>query len=67
MRGDSSQEKVLQIIENDCLGGDLQLSLFFSGLESYRHDSIVRPFPPSYLKEGGEKDFTELASDKLII
>lgn len=47
---------VLERIESDPLAADLTLSLFAAAVHSYRHDSVVRPFPPAFIKGGSEKD-----------
>ncbi|XP_017368525.1 protein mono-ADP-ribosyltransferase PARP16 isoform X4 [Cebus imitator] len=43
----------------DVLAADLRCSLFASALQSYKRDSVLRPFPASYARGGG-KDFEAL-------
>lgn len=40
---------------------DLLLSLLISALDNYRHDTVLRPFPPMCVNdETNEKDYAEL-------
>ena len=55
-------EVVLSKIRKDPVAFDLQISLFMSALKNYRHDSLLRPFPSSFIKENQEKDVNELVS-----
>ncbi|KAK3609199.1 hypothetical protein CHS0354_003179 [Potamilus streckersoni] len=50
---------IRKLIEEDVLSVDLQWSLFVAALMSYRHDSVLRPFPPAFLN-GHEKDIKSL-------
>ena len=59
---DDLKAKVLQKVKGDVLAADLVWSLFYSALHSYRHDSVLRPFPSDYMPSEGEKDFTALVS-----
>ncbi|EAW77718.1 protein mono-ADP-ribosyltransferase PARP16 isoform X3 [Chlorocebus sabaeus] len=45
----------------DMLAADLRCSLFASALQSYKRDSVLRPFPASYAR-GDCKDFEALTS-----
>lgn len=49
-------DSVLSKVRKDPFAADLQISLFMSALQNYRHDSLVRPFPPGYFHESGEKN-----------
>ena len=57
---EGAKERVLQRLEKDTMSADLRWSLFISALESYRHDSILRPFPSAYLEGDGTKNFQRL-------
>ena len=57
---DDLKTKLLQKIKGDVLAADLVWSLFKSALDSYRHDSVLRPFPGDYMQGELEKDFTAL-------
>ncbi|XP_054306176.1 protein mono-ADP-ribosyltransferase PARP16 isoform X4 [Pongo pygmaeus] len=46
----------------DMLAADLRCSLFASALQSYKRDSVLRPFPSSYAR-GDCKDFESLLAD----
>ncbi|XP_068693823.1 protein mono-ADP-ribosyltransferase PARP16-like [Montipora capricornis] len=52
--------RVLQRLERDLVSADMRWSLFVAALESYRHDSILRPFPSAYLEDGDNKNFQAL-------
>lgn len=56
------QAKVVGFTKRDILAADLRWSLFVGALDSYRHDSVLRPYPPGtdFLTLDGEKDFSAL-------
>ena len=62
VESEGAKERVLQRLESDITSADMRWSLFMSALESYRHDSILRPFPSAYLEDGGNKNFQALVS-----
>lgn len=45
----------------DVLAADLRCSFFASALQSYKRDSVLRPFPASYARHNC-KDFEALVS-----
>ncbi|XP_076105263.1 protein mono-ADP-ribosyltransferase PARP16-like [Mytilus galloprovincialis] len=47
-------------IKYDPLSADLRWSLFVGALQSYRFDTVLRPFPPSFCLDNGEKDIKRL-------
>ncbi|XP_060064065.1 protein mono-ADP-ribosyltransferase PARP16-like [Ylistrum balloti] len=49
-----------QRIADDRFATDLVLSFFVAALKSYKFDSLVKPFPPHFCKEDGEKDMKSL-------
>ena len=55
-----AKHRVLQTLARDQASADMRWSLFMAALESYRHDSILRPFPSAYLEDGGNKNFQAL-------
>lgn len=57
---DAKYSIVQSKIKNDPLSADLQWSLFVGALQSYRCDTVLRPFPPSFCFENGEKDVKRL-------
>lgn len=60
-------DSVLSKIQKDPLAADFQISLFVSALLSYRHDSVLRPFPSGYFRENGEKNVDALVSKLLLL
>ena len=66
-----SVENILKILRDEFYGADFLVSLFWAAMTSFRHDSILRPFPTDYVDglrlEGnreieGEKDIEGLVS-----
>ncbi|XP_005990180.1 protein mono-ADP-ribosyltransferase PARP16 [Latimeria chalumnae] len=55
-------DKVEGSLKRDLLAADLKCSLFVSALQSYKRDSVLRPFPSAYLSEDS-KDFDGLLAD----
>ncbi|XP_072837732.2 protein mono-ADP-ribosyltransferase PARP16 [Pogona vitticeps] len=61
--GDAAvEEQVREAIQKDLLAADLKLSFFVSALQSYKRDSVLRPFPALYSTEES-KDFEALLAD----
>nr|XP_020667814.1 mono [ADP-ribose] polymerase PARP16 [Pogona vitticeps]XP_020667815.1 mono [ADP-ribose] polymerase PARP16 [Pogona vitticeps] len=61
--GDAAVEgQVREAIRKDLLAADLKLSFFVSALQSYKRDSVLRPFPGLYSTEES-KDFEALLAD----
>jgi poly[ADP-ribose] polymerase 16 len=67
---DSKKSYILSRIKTDPLAADIQISLFYAALQSYRHDTVLRPFPNKYLLDHGQlrdhnqhKDYNKLASN----
>ena len=52
---------VREAVGRDMLAADLRCSLFASALQSYKRDSVLRPFPTSYARHDC-KDFEALVS-----
>ena len=49
----SSSEQRLELkhqLERDVLAADFLVSIFWSAMTSFRHDTILRPFPPSFIR-----------------
>uniref|UniRef100_A0A4X2LD70 Poly(ADP-ribose) polymerase family member 16 n=1 Tax=Vombatus ursinus TaxID=29139 RepID=A0A4X2LD70_VOMUR len=56
-----SLEAAREAAQRDVLAADLQCSFFASALQSYKRDSVLRPFPASYVSQDN-KDFEALTS-----
>ncbi|XP_030434077.1 protein mono-ADP-ribosyltransferase PARP16 isoform X2 [Gopherus evgoodei] len=56
------REKIKEATRRDLLAADLKCSLFVSALQSYKRDSVLRPFPGLYANEES-KDFDALLAD----
>jgi poly[ADP-ribose] polymerase 16 len=61
----TQHERVINKIEEDMLAAEIKISLFVCALESYRYDSVLRPFPPTGLREDVTKDVQKLVSVKI--
>lgn len=57
------RELVCSCLHRDPVAADLRCSLFVAAAQSYKRDSLLRPFPPRYLR-GDVKDFDELVRRK---
>lgn len=52
-------ETLRKRLSDHFLATDLRWSLFVAALYSYRFDTVLKPFPPQYIKNG-EKDMKNL-------
>ncbi|XP_071964908.1 protein mono-ADP-ribosyltransferase PARP16-like [Antedon mediterranea] len=57
---DELKNKIVQHISSDAVSCDLLWSLFSAALFTYRHDTVLRPFPSDFIDTNGEKDFENL-------
>lgn len=60
------RELVRSHLHLDPVAADLRCSLFVAAVQNYKRDSVLRPFPPRYLK-GEIKDFEELVRDSVLL
>ncbi|XP_019855808.1 PREDICTED: mono [ADP-ribose] polymerase PARP16-like [Amphimedon queenslandica] len=51
-----------EALSKDMAGCDCLLSLFWSALSSYRHDTVLRPYPNQFILSNGDKDIDGLRS-----
>ncbi|OWF54131.1 mono [ADP-ribose] polymerase PARP16-like [Mizuhopecten yessoensis] len=56
----TSRTSLRQQITEDQFATDIVLSFFVAALKSYKFDSLLKPFPPLFSKEDGEKDMKSL-------
>ncbi|XP_028304505.1 protein mono-ADP-ribosyltransferase PARP16 [Gouania willdenowi] len=56
------RELVVSCLHRDPVAADLRCSLFVAAAQSYKRDSLLRPFPARYLNDDS-KDFDELLAD----
>ncbi|XP_033023297.1 protein mono-ADP-ribosyltransferase PARP16 [Lacerta agilis] len=56
------RERVREALKADLLAADLKCSFFVSALQSYKRDSVLRPFPGLYTTDE-TKDFEALLAD----
>lgn len=60
---ETNYEKEVQLenlLQNDPLVLDIRVSFISAALLSYRHDTVLRPFPPMFVNESNEKDYKNL-------
>ncbi|KAL4593068.1 hypothetical protein GN956_G27121 [Arapaima gigas] len=50
------RELVRSCLHRDPVAADLRCSLFVAAAQSYKRDSVLRPFPPRYVTEDKEFD-----------
>ncbi|MGH0140885.1 UNVERIFIED_CONTAM: hypothetical protein FKN15_049139 [Acipenser sinensis] len=58
----TTREKVKECLRTDILAADLRCSIFVAAVQSYKRDSVIRPFPPTYIN-GENKEFDALLAD----
>lgn len=58
------KEEVYQRLSRDLTSCDFLLGVFWAALSSYRHDTVLRPFPPNFVLAEGSKDVEALVSDE---
>lgn len=58
---EAARELVCSCLHRDPVAADLRCSLFVAAAQSYKRDSLLRPFPPRYLGPD-TKDFEQLVS-----
>lgn len=54
-------EEIKNVLNLDLVAADMKLSIFISAAISYKQDSLLTPFPKSYLKDG-VKNFEKLVN-----
>ena len=67
-----AQISLSDVIDRDIMAADFIVSMFWSAMTSFRHDSILRPFPEDFIDEVGaygiktapHKDIETLVSTK---
>lgn len=59
-------ETVPEQLQRNILGAEFLVGLFWSAANSFRHDSIVRPFPPMFVEGGAGGEATEGEGQKDI-
>jgi hypothetical protein len=60
------RSQLASALREDSLACDLMISIFQSAVNSYKHDSVLRPFPPSYAAVG-EKDVDSLVYMSFLV
>ncbi|CDQ97573.1 unnamed protein product, partial [Oncorhynchus mykiss] len=60
---DAVRELVCSCLHRDPVAADLRCSLFVAAAQNYKRDSVLRPYPPRYIRDRDTKEFDELLSD----
>ena len=56
------EEEVKRSLERDQRASDFLLGVFWAALSSYRHDTVLRPYPSEFVLSDGSKDVDRLVS-----
>lgn len=60
--------EVHSLLQSEMLACDVLVSLLCAAASSLRHDSLVKPFPPSIPDTtGGHRDITQLVTHHLLL
>lgn len=54
--------QLISALTKDPPASDCLVTLFWSALTSYRHDTVLRPFPQMFLFKDGNKDVDGMVS-----
>lgn len=54
-------DQIKEILELDLLAADVKLSIFISAAKSFKQDSLLSPFPKSYI-DNNVKNFKALVN-----
>ncbi|XP_064620970.1 protein mono-ADP-ribosyltransferase PARP16-like [Lineus longissimus] len=61
MERDDENDQILERVQADMASADFQFSLLVAALSSYRHDTVLRPFPSNFINRGNNsKDYQGL-------
>lgn len=52
-------QEIKKTLKADFLASELKFSIFVAALKNYKHDFLIRPFPPDFIQDG-EKNFEKL-------
>ncbi len=61
-----TQDTLYTKLRSNQLGCDFLLSLFWAAMSSYRHDTLLRPYPPMY-REDEDKQIDEMVRSFSLI
>lgn len=66
-----SLSSLSSVIDRDLLAADFLVSIFWSAMTSFRHDTILRPFPPGFvddqnLSTGSHKNLEKLVRRNML-
>ena len=54
-----SNDEVISLLDDDPTSADFLISILWAAATNYKHDTLLRPFPPQYIKEE-QKDVEKL-------
>ena len=60
-------EEVRELIQRDPRACEFMLGLFWAALSSYRHDTVLRPFPPEFVLADKSKDVDGLVRAAVML
>ena len=59
---DEKRKEIWRIFRRDPRATEFMVNLVWVACRSYRHDTVLRPFPNSYVDSRGQKDHAALVS-----
>ena len=60
---DEQRKEIWRICRRDPRATEFMVNLAWVACHSYRHDTVLRPFPSSYVDSQGKKDQVALVSE----
>ena len=61
-----SINEIISLLDNDPSSSDFLISILWAAATNYKHDTLLRPFPPQYIREE-QKDVDTLVKFNVII
>ena len=61
-----STDEIISVLDNNPSSSDFLISILWAAATNYKHDTLLRPFPPQYIREE-LKDVETLVSIYMII
>lgn len=46
-----SSSEIISLVDNDPFSADFLISILWAAATNYKHDTLLRPFPPQYIRE----------------
>ena len=56
------KQQLLSALNSDLVASDFFVSIFWTAVNSYRHDTVLRPFPQLFILQDNSKDIDGIVS-----